>query len=178
MRRSNIVASFSSRRKNRARSCTVAAPECTRARPARAEHGGPAGTSCSSGLVAAAGRLGLQLRSATTAHEREGKNSVATLATARLAATEENAPRSSRHRSTPPKDRCPLPAVAVGSPARRVTSLKAEVSKTVLTYATAPNPSVKARPNGKPPGPGRRYAVHFRRPGPGVLPSVPPYLER
>ena len=44
--------------------------------------------------------------------------------------------------------------------------------------SAAPNPSVKARPNGKPPGPGRRYAVHFRRPGPGVLPSVPPYLER
>ena len=178
MPRSNIVASISSRRKTRARSCTVAAPECTSARPARAGHGGPAGTRCSSGFVAAAGRFGFQLRSATAAHEREAKNSVATLATARLAATEENAPRSPRHRSTPSQNRCPLPAVAAGSPGRRVTSLKAEVSKTVLTYATAPNHSVKARPNGKPPGPGRRYAVHFRRPGPGGLPSVPPYLER
>ena len=27
-----------------------------------------------------------------------------------------------------------------------------------------PNPSVEPRPNGGPPGPGRRYAVHFRRP--------------
>ena len=40
-----------------------------------------------------------------------------------------------------------------------------------------PNPSVKASPNGMPPGPGRRYAVHFRQPGPGVMPSAPPYLE-
>ena len=41
-----------------------------------------------------------------------------------------------------------------------------------------PNPSLEARPNGRPPGPGRRYAVHFRQPGPGVLPSVPPQLKR
>ena len=41
-----------------------------------------------------------------------------------------------------------------------------------------PNPSFEARPNGKPPGPGRWYAVHFHRPGPGVLPLVPPQLER
>ena len=41
-----------------------------------------------------------------------------------------------------------------------------------------PNPSVEARPNGKPPGPGQWYAVHFHRPGPGVLPSAPPHLKR
>ena len=43
---------------------------------------------------------------------------------------------------------------------------------------TTPNPSFEARPNGKPPGPAWRYAVHFRQPGPGVLPLVPPQLER
>ena len=31
-----------------------------------------------------------------------------------------------------------------------------------------PNPSLKRSANGRPPGPGRRYAVHFRQPGPGV----------
>jgi hypothetical protein len=36
-----------------------------------------------------------------------------------------------------------------------------------------PNPSFKPSPNGKPPGPGLGYAVHFPSPGPGVLPSVP-----
>ena len=41
-----------------------------------------------------------------------------------------------------------------------------------------PNPSVEARPNGRPPGPGRWYAVHFHRPGPGVPPLVPPHLKR
>jgi len=45
-------------------------------------------------------------------------------------------------------------------------------------HTASPNPSVEARPNGGPPGPGRRYAVHFRRPGPGVPPSAPPHLQR
>ncbi|CAD5374023.1 hypothetical protein RA210_U460004 [Rubrivivax sp. A210] len=36
-----------------------------------------------------------------------------------------------------------------------------------------PNTSLKLSPNGKTPGPGHRYAVHFLWPGPGVSPSVP-----
>ena len=39
--------------------------------------------------------------------------------------------------------------------------------------AVTPNPSFEARPNGRPPGPGWRDAVHFRQPGPGVLPLAP-----
>jgi hypothetical protein len=40
-----------------------------------------------------------------------------------------------------------------------------------------PNPSVNARPNGRPPGP--RGALVYSAPrGPGVLPSAPRYLER
>ena len=39
--------------------------------------------------------------------------------------------------------------------------------------AALPNPSFKPSPNGVPRGPGRRYAVHFRQPGPRVTPSVP-----
>ena len=39
--------------------------------------------------------------------------------------------------------------------------------------AVKPNPSFKPSPNGGPPGPVWRYAVHFRQPGPGVPPSVP-----
>ena len=35
------------------------------------------------------------------------------------------------------------------------------------------NPSLKWSANGRPPGPGRRYPVHFRQPGPGVPPSSP-----
>lgn len=34
------------------------------------------------------------------------------------------------------------------------------------------NPSFKPSPNGKPPGPGRGYAVQFPSPSPGVLPLV------
>jgi hypothetical protein len=40
-------------------------------------------------------------------------------------------------------------------------------------HPAGPNPSLKRSANGRPPGPGRRYAVHFRQPGPGVLPLVP-----
>ena len=36
-----------------------------------------------------------------------------------------------------------------------------------------PNRSLKLSPNGGPPGPVWRYAVHFRQSGPGVPPSVP-----
>ena len=35
------------------------------------------------------------------------------------------------------------------------------------------NPSLKRSANGRPPAPGRWYAVHFHRPGAGVLPSSP-----
>jgi hypothetical protein len=47
------------------------------------------------------------------------------------------------------------------------------------TLRTArPNPSVKRSANGRPPGPGHRYGVHFPWPGPGVLSSSPAYLKR
>jgi hypothetical protein len=36
-----------------------------------------------------------------------------------------------------------------------------------------PNPSLNRRANGRPPSPGRRYAVHFRQPGLGGLPLSP-----
>ena len=36
--------------------------------------------------------------------------------------------------------------------------------------AVGPNPSLKRSANGRPPGPGLRYGVHFLSPGPGVLP--------
>ena len=39
--------------------------------------------------------------------------------------------------------------------------------------ALMPNPSFKPSSNGVPRGPGRRYAVHFRHPGPRVTPLVP-----
>ena len=42
-----------------------------------------------------------------------------------------------------------------------------------LPPTVMPNPSFKPSPNGGPPGPGCRYAVHFLHPGPGVPPSVP-----
>jgi hypothetical protein len=43
----------------------------------------------------------------------------------------------------------------------------------LLSGAMRPNPSLKRSANGRPPSPGRRYAVHFRQPGLGALPSSP-----
>jgi len=37
-------------------------------------------------------------------------------------------------------------------------------------FSVRPNPSLKRSANGRPPGPGPRYGVHFLSPGPGVLP--------
>ena len=47
-----------------------------------------------------------------------------------------------------------------------------------LPCTPMPNPSLKRSANGRPPGPVWRYAVHFRQPCLGVLPLVPPQLER
>ena len=47
-----------------------------------------------------------------------------------------------------------------------------------LPPAGEPNPSVKRTLSGMPPGPGRPYAVHFRQPGPGVMPLRSAYLKR
>ena len=42
-----------------------------------------------------------------------------------------------------------------------------------VSNATTPNPSLKRSANVRPSGPVWRYAVHFRQPGPAVLPSSP-----
>ena len=51
--------------------------------------------------------------------------------------------------------------------------LVSHCTKSVGFQQLLPNPSLKRSANGRPPGPGRWYSVHFHRPGPGVLPSSP-----
>ena len=48
----------------------------------------------------------------------------------------------------------------------------AQAARGIRRHAV-PNPSFKRSANGRPPSPGRRYTVHFRQPGLGVLPSSP-----
>ena len=57
-----------------------------------------------------------------------------------------------------------LPRPGVGVPLRHPVRMARPVR---------PNPSLKRSANGRPPGPVWRYAVHFRQPGPGVLPQAP-----
>ena len=47
-------------------------------------------------------------------------------------------------------------------------------NRLALTLSPLPNPSLKGSANGRPPGPGQWYAVHFHWPGPGILPLAPP----
>ena len=56
---------------------------------------------------------------------------------------------------------------------RREPTVAPESMTTHRAPPVRPNPSFKPSTNGMPRGPGWRYAVHFRHPGPRVTPSVP-----
>ena len=56
---------------------------------------------------------------------------------------------------------------------RREPTLASELMTTHRAPPVRPNPSFKPSTNGVPRGPGWRYPVHFRHPGPRVPPSVP-----
>ncbi len=60
-----------------------------------------------------------------------------------------------------------------GTLARDNQESRAENSFSATAALVMPNPSLKRSANGRPPAPGRWYAVHFHRPGAGVLPSSP-----
>ena len=64
-------------------------------------------------------------------------------------------------------------AGSLGCGPREVTGL-GQARRPRSPCAVLPNPSLKGSTNGRPPAPGRRYAVHCLRPGAGVLPLAPP----
>ena len=64
-------------------------------------------------------------------------------------------------------------SVSVRLPRRTVAGGHAVVPGNVSINTALPNPSLKRSATGRPPAPGRWYAVHFHRPGAGVLPSAP-----
>ena len=67
-----------------------------------------------------------------------------------------------------------LPPRQVGFPHGVVAHLLVPTLAALPVVNTAvPNPSFKPSTNGVPRGPGWRYAVHFRHPGPRVTPLVP-----
>jgi hypothetical protein len=63
-----------------------------------------------------------------------------------------------------------IPAPLTASPQFTVSAYSAQA---LSAPPARPNPSLKRSANGRPPGPVWRYTVHFRQPGPGVLPSSP-----
>ena len=67
---------------------------------------------------------------------------------------------------------------AGGSRGRQAGTTRSSQPQRLRKHGTArPNPSFEARPNGKPPGPAPGEVYHPSA-GPGILPSVPPQLER
>jgi len=54
-----------------------------------------------------------------------------------------------------------------------VLAVRAGAVAAGVGYAALLDHSLKRSANGRPPGPGRWYAVHSHRPGPDVLPSSP-----
>ena len=66
--------------------------------------------------------------------------------------------------------RCHCAALLAAQLINRLNSRAASIAQ--LRHA-GPNPSYKPSTNGVPRGPGRRYVVHFRHPGPRVTPLVP-----
>ena len=78
----------------------------------------------------------------------------------------------SQTKLTPPSSALESPPSQVGqSWSSHENGPKMHLSFTVARVR--PNTSLKLSTNGRPPGPGRWYAVHFHRPGPGVLPLAP-----
>ena len=64
-------------------------------------------------------------------------------------------------------------SVPVHLPWRTVAGGHTVVPCNVSINTALPNPSLKRSANGRPPAPGRWYAVHFHRPGAGVPPLSP-----
>ena len=82
--------------------------------------------------------------------------------------------------SASPRERGPSVTAAcyLHRPPPRLARERAKVAPAAFRLhpyhrSALPNPSLKRSANGKPPGPVWWYAVHFRQPGPGVLPSAP-----
>ena len=97
-----------------------------------------------------------------------------------------HAPRALWVRKASTRGRCNTAAAAPARPtSSSVRHAKQSASRKSASWLLAtghrastvrraePNPSLKLSPNGRPPGPVWRYAVHFRQSGPGVPPSVP-----
>jgi hypothetical protein len=70
-----------------------------------------------------------------------------------------------------PKFQAKMPRKSIGSEELAFAHLRKVIFR--LSCALTPNPSLKRSANGRPPGPVWRYALHFRQPGPGVLPLAP-----
>jgi hypothetical protein len=90
-----------------------------------------------------------------------------------------DSPSSAQHRENPNTSPCRAAQTRSTATALAV-ALRGKQNSSPTKYnlvgkrsTLMPNPSLKRSANGRPPGPGRWYSVHFHRPGPGGLPLSP-----
>ena len=175
MPRANIAASLDFRTKGRAKLDSVAARNSEDAAERHAEPEGTANTSSGTGLTRAKAVCGQHHQQAAVAHGREEEQSIP-LRHHRAAPTWErirspyswppNLPNTTRFvGSQAPVASWPAPCLHVQSHSPH--------SQACAPSPAWPNPSLKRSANGRPPAPGRWYAVQFHRPVAGVPPSSP-----
>ena len=132
-----------------------------------------ANTDSSERLVSAEARQGARQESAVVPHGR-GESKLHGVATAARAQSRFKAARHQARHIGPQSRflsaRCRCAAWLAARLIKRLNSRAASVAP--LRHA-GPNPSFKPSTNGVPRGPGRRYAVHSRHPGPRVTPLAP-----
>ena len=132
-----------------------------------------ANTDSGASFVSAEARQGTWQVPAVVPHGRDESKlhgmATAARAQSRLKAARHRA-RHPRHKSRFLYARCPCAAWLAPRLSKRLNSRGTSIAP--LRHA-GPNPSFKPSTNGVPRGPGRRYAVHFRHPGPRVTPLAP-----
>ena len=175
MQRFYIATSFSFSTRRPVDFSRAATRKSEEAAESHAEPEGTANTNSGTGCARARTSRNLRLLGHSAAHGRDTEHFAPSRHCRVLPATARETPRSSKLRGARKTRRfLPPPAVVATWPApwRRVTKNSAP-SQLRASAPAWPNPSLKRSANGRPPAPGRWYAVHFHRPGAGVLPSSP-----
>ncbi len=180
MQRASITAAFIFSTRIRAVSTRPAARKRYQTAECHAEPEGTANASSGTGFARAKIWRHLRPWQTSVAHGRDEERSALHRNEVARPTPKRTSSRFSQLRSTPTTSLfLSLRAVVATWPTLGRLVRKNSLHSRLRASAPAwPNPSVNRSANGRPPSPGRWYAVHFHRPGLGVLPSSPGYLER
>jgi hypothetical protein len=175
MQRASIAAILSFCTRRPSRFSPAAARKSQQAAEDHAEPEGPAHTNSGTGFARAMAVAVRRHRPAAVAHGRDEEHSAPLRHNRTWPAKPGMSSRSFPHCSTQTTERFPSSSAVVATCPTpwRLVPRNSPSSQPHSPAPAWPNPSLKRSANGRPPGPVWRYAVHFRQPGPGVLPSSP-----